>query len=90
MDRPKLLSSKSAEELVIALNHGIFFSSIDEVVEQYKDARMGVALSASFADRKGGLATIDVDIYRRTGLTSRIMSAFAPSASRPWVLSKSS
>ena len=43
----------------LIMNALLSFASVDEVVEQYKDARMDVALSVTFADRKGGLATIE-------------------------------
>lgn len=43
----------------LIMNALLSFKSVDEVVENYKDAKMDVALSVTFADRKGGLASIE-------------------------------
>ena len=43
------------------------FTSVDQVIEHYKDARMDVSLSVTFADKKGGLATIEFSADSPTG-----------------------
>ena len=43
----------------LILNALLSYTSVDEVVEHYRDARMDVSMSLTLADRNGGLGTIE-------------------------------
>ena len=50
----------------IIVNALMSFKSVDEVVESYRDTKMAVALAVSFADKNGGLATIEFNAEQFT------------------------
>jgi len=51
----------------LIVNALLSFKTVDEVVDQYKEARMDVALAVTFADKGGGLATIEFSSDSLTG-----------------------
>jgi len=51
----------------LIMNALMNFKTVDEVIQHYKDARMDVALAVTFADKKGGLGTIEFSSETYTG-----------------------
>ncbi|MHC5061668.1 MAG: C45 family autoproteolytic acyltransferase/hydrolase [Planctomycetota bacterium] len=43
------------------------YKSVDDIVENYRDTKMAVALAVNFADRNGGLASIEFNAKQYTG-----------------------
>ena len=51
----------------LVMNALLEYKSVDEVIENYRDARMAVALSVTFADKDGGLVSIEFNADQFTG-----------------------
>ena len=51
----------------IVMSALLSYKSVEEVTERYRDAKMAVALSVTFADKNGGLATIEFNADQFTG-----------------------
>lgn len=53
-------------DAALILNALLSFKSVDEVVTEYRDAKMAVALAVTFADKNGGLGTIEFNAKQFT------------------------
>ena len=54
-------------DAAFVMNALMSYKSVDEVAENYKDAKMTVALAVTFADRDGGLLTIEYNAKQFIG-----------------------
>lgn len=54
-------------DAALIMNALLSHESVDEVVTAHRDAKMNVALAVTFADRGGGLATVEFNARQYTG-----------------------
>jgi hypothetical protein len=54
-------------DAAIAMNALLNFKSVDETIEKYRDTKLNVALAFTFADKEGGLGTIEFNAKQFVG-----------------------
>lgn len=54
-------------DAALVMNALLRYKTVDEVAEDYRDAKMNAALAATFADKDGGLATIEFNARQFIG-----------------------
>jgi len=54
-------------DAALILNALMSYRSVDEVATEYRDAKLNIALAVTFADRDGGLATIEFNARQYIG-----------------------